>query len=138
MGRTLAIDWGRKRVGVALSDPEGLLASPYDTLPAKPRSRLMEAIGRIVKKENVERIIVGLPLNMNGTEGRSVEEARALVVQIGALDIPVEMIDERLTSWEAEKRLIASGRKPSRDKARIDRAAAAILLQSYLDNRREG
>jgi putative Holliday junction resolvase len=139
MTRILALDWGTVRVGAALSDPLGKIASPYETFPAKPQVELVRRIRETVEKEHVERIIVGLPLNMDGSEGSSAASARAFAEDVRRdLAIPVEMVDERLSSFEAEYRLRAIGRKPSRDKGRVDRAAAAILLQEYLDQHASG
>jgi putative Holliday junction resolvase len=135
MGRILALDWGTVRVGLALSDAGGVMASPYDTLPAKPIERLLQSLQRIVKDEEVERLVVGLPLNMDGSEGASAEKAQELAKLLeDNLPVPVRMLDERLTSFEAERKLREIGRKPSRDKGRVDRVAAAILLQEYLDS----
>jgi len=134
--RILALDWGTVRVGAALSDGLGMIASPYDTFPAKPQVELVRKIRDVVEREEVQRIIVGLPVNMDGSEGKSSEQARAFASIVEQeMGIPVEMVDERLTSFEAERKLRDAGRKPSRDKSRIDRAAATILLQEYLDSK---
>ena len=137
MGRILALDWGRKRIGVAISDPSGFLATPHSTLKAFPRERLWEELGRIIEAENISSLIVGLPFNMDGSEGASAGEARKLVESVRRFGLPVEVHDERLTSFEAERLLREMGKKPSRDKAMVDKAAAAILLQDYLDSHRE-
>lgn len=137
MGRMLALDWGRVRVGVALSDALGLLATPYDTYQAKPREQLLDRIVGLVQREMVDRVIIGLPLNMDGTEGASATEARRLGQELTERGLQVVYYDERLSSYEAESRLRSMGRKPSRDKERVDRAAAAIILQEYLDTHRE-
>lgn len=129
----MAVDWGRVRVGVALSDPMRMFASPYDTLDARSRDRLLESIASIIEREEVGLVVVGLPYNMDGSEGTSAEEARKLAGQIHDLGVAVDTLDERLTSFEAEQKLREIGRKPSRDKGRVDRAAAAILLQEYLN-----
>ncbi|MFH0882716.1 MAG: Holliday junction resolvase RuvX [bacterium] len=139
MTRILALDWGTVRVGAALSDYLGKFASPYETFPAKPQIELFRRVRETVEKEEVERIIIGLPLNMDGSEGVSAGNARRFAELIrGEVGIPVEMVDERLSSFEAEHRLREIGRKPSRDKGRVDRAAAALLLQEYLDRHANG
>lgn len=135
MARILALDWGKVRVGVAISDPMGMFASPYDTFQAKPHDRLLERIKAVIEEEQVEKVIVGLPYNMDGSEGSSAESAKAFADEVRNLGAIVEHHDERLTSYEAEKKLREAGRKPSRDKGRVDRAAAALLLQDYLDSR---
>ncbi|MBS1261910.1 MAG: putative pre-16S rRNA nuclease [Calditrichaeota bacterium] len=133
-GRILAVDWGTVRIGIAVSDRGRTLASPLETLPAKPRARLLERLGAIVREQNVTQIIVGLPLNMDGSEGRSARRARRFAAELAAAaGVGVIGIDERLSSFEAERTLRAIGRQPSRDKGRVDRVAAALLLQEYLD-----
>ncbi|MBZ0266194.1 Holliday junction resolvase RuvX [bacterium] len=130
--RILAIDWGTRRIGVAISDRSGTLASPLVTLNASDKL-LIDKIRDIIIDEEIDRIIVGLPLNMDGSEGKSSIAAREFGVRLNELEIPIEMRDERLSSWSAENLLRESGKKPSKDKARVDRAAAAIFLQGYLD-----
>ncbi len=134
MGRMLALDWGRVRVGVALSDALGMLATPYDTFSAKPRDQLLNKVVELVHREEVERVIIGLPLNMDGSEGASAQEARRLGEELTGRGLPVVYYDERLSSHEAEQKLRSLGHKPSREKGRVDRAAAAIILQEYLDS----
>lgn len=134
MNRVLALDWGTVRIGLALSDPGGTIASPYDTLPAKPRDQLIRKLRSIIANEMVDRLVVGLPLHMDGSRGGSAEKAEELANLLREeFTLPVEMIDERLTSFEAERKLREIGRKPSRDKGRVDRVAATIMLQEYLD-----
>ncbi len=134
MSRILAIDWGMRRVGVALSDPTGFLASPLITLNAEPRTRLIEEIGKLVSEYEVEQLLVGIPYHMDGSEGKSVIHARELINDLAAIGIPIREWDERLTSWEATKLLQENNRKPSKNKGLVDRAAAAIMLQNYLDS----
>ncbi|MDP8207151.1 MAG: Holliday junction resolvase RuvX [Candidatus Electryonea clarkiae] len=135
MSRLLALDWGRKRIGVAISDPSGILASPYTTLDATPRKRLLERIKNIINEENIECIIIGLPLNMDGSEGKSALQARSLADEVESLGIPVKTHDERLSSYEANRLLRDAGKKPSRNKGLIDRAAATLILQDFLDSK---
>jgi putative holliday junction resolvase len=134
-GSILALDWGTVRIGVALSDGGRSLASPYDTFPAKPKQLLFQKIKKVVKTEEVSRIIVGLPINMDGSEGGSAKKAREFAAEVEAETcLDVICIDERLSSFEAEQTLISIGRKPSRDKGRVDRVAATLILQEYLDS----
>ncbi len=135
MGRILAIDWGKKRIGLALSDLSHTLASPYRTLDASPREQLLKHIGEIISEEEIEQIVIGLPLNMNGSESKSSESARILSEQLKEFEVPVEEYDERLSSFEATRILQQNKRKPSRNKGLVDRAAATIILQNYLDER---
>lgn len=132
-GRVMALDWGSVRVGVALSDPMRMIASPWETVEAKPRKRLLERLQKVIEEEQVVLVVVGLPYNMDGSEGASAKEARRLALDVAEFGVPVVEYDERLTSFEAEKKLREIGRKPSRDKGRVDRVAATVLLQEYLE-----
>ena len=132
----MALDWGTVRIGVALSDPMRIIASPYDTFDAKPRDLFLRRISEIIERETVTLVLVGLPFNMDGSEGSSAKGARELVDAVASLGVEVETWDERLSSFAAERALREIGRKPSRDKARIDRVAATMLLQEYLDSHR--
>ena len=138
IGRVMALDWGKVRIGVALSDPMRVIATPYDTFDAKPREQLLKRIADVIEREEVTLVLVGLPFNMDGSEGTSAQAARELVKDVAALGVQVETHDERLSSFAAEKALREIGRKPSRDKARVDRVAATLVLQEYLDSRQTG
>jgi putative Holliday junction resolvase len=137
MGRIMALDVGDKMVGVAISDETGLLAEPR---PPLVRTRLpddLDAVMRLAQQWAVERIVVGLPRNMNGSEGaqaaRTREFARAVRDATGLL---VEFWDERLSTREAERRLIEQDVSRHKRRRRVDGAAAAIILQGYLDRQR--
>lgn len=122
------------RIGVAISDAGRSLASPFDTFDAKPKQALIERIKRVVGAEEISLLVVGLPVNMDGSEGGSAQKAREFATEIGeATGLEVVCVDERLSSFEAEQTLRSIGRKPSRDKGRVDRVAAALFLQEYLD-----
>jgi putative Holliday junction resolvase len=129
--RYLSLDVGNQWIGLALSDPTGFLATPLRTV------RRAEAHGNFVRlliqEHEVDEVIVGLPLNMDGTSGTQVDETYHYVETLGALTVPVRFWDERLSSWEAEQ-IIAQvkGRNPRR-RERLDAIAAAIMLQDYLD-----
>ncbi|MGD0768370.1 MAG: Holliday junction resolvase RuvX [Tepidisphaeraceae bacterium] len=139
--RTLAIDCGERRIGVALSDAGGKLATPYDVLQAvSPRQSISQII-RIIEAEGVERIVVGLPLNMDGSSGpaakKAVEFGRLLSCQSGR---DVVFVDERLSSFQAEQQISArrrSGEKITRKskKRQLDAIAAAGFLQEFLDGK---
>jgi len=132
--RILAVDPGSSRIGLALSDEDGRIALPLRTVH---RSGLDQAVRDVVEEATaagVERIIVGLPLSMDGTEGSAARRARAFAAHIEALArVPVVMWDERLTTVAAERSLDEAGVRGPRRRAIIDQAAAMILLQSYLD-----
>lgn len=135
-GRVCALDLGAARVGVALSDDLGLMAHPRGALKAKPRPKLLEALREIVEAEGVERIVVGFPLDMRGTEGEAARRARALAQEIAdATACDVELFDERLTTVQAQRALTASEVFGQRAKERIDEASAVEILQAWLDAR---
>jgi len=133
ISRILGLDVGDARIGLALSDPIGILASPYKILVREKSPADLQAIIDIARDNKVSRIIVGLPVNMNGTTGGQAEKVREFVNELSArTDIPIEFRDERLTTVQA-KHFMQSSRKPARE-MRYDAAAAALILQSYLDD----
>lgn len=137
MGRFLAIDHGNKRVGLALSDPMKIIAKPFRTLTFTDASELLNSLRDIIESESVEQIILGLPRGMKGQDTAQTKMVLAFAEQLkSALDIPIELIDERLSSVSAEKALIQQEVKTGHNKGRIDETAAAIFLQQYLDQTR--
>lgn len=133
----MGLDPGGRRIGIALSDPTGLLASAHSVLRRTTPDRDMEALRRIAQDHGVAQVVVGLPLHLSGREGDEAERAREFAAQVGAhLGLPVEMVDERLSSLEAERQLLESGVRRARWKDRLDAVAAAVVLQSYLDGLR--
>ena len=132
MHRILGIDYGEKRVGLALSDPMHMIASPYKTIPNKPD--LIVAIQSIMKAEIVEIVVVGLPKGMKGQETAQTKHVTSFVENLNQNDIKVELVDERLTSISAKKALVEQGIKTGHNKGLIDQTAAAIILQQYLDS----
>ena len=135
--RILALDVGEKRIGVALSDPTGLLATPLTTIERKGQDSDIDAALRLATEHEVGEIVVGLPLSMSGRRGPQAGRVDAFVRALAErTDIPLKSVDERLSSVQAERMLRESGIEPSKNKARIDSAAAAIILQSYLDSMR--
>ncbi|MDD9879954.1 MAG: Holliday junction resolvase RuvX [Candidatus Marinimicrobia bacterium] len=137
MGRFLAIDHGNKRVGLALSDPMKIIAKPFRTLTFTDASELLNSLRDIIVSESVEQIILGLPRGMKGQDTAQTKVVLAFAEQLkSALDIPIELIDERLSSVSAEKALIQQEVKTGHNKGRIDETAAAIFLQQYLDQTR--
>jgi len=136
--RSLGLDIGDKRIGVALSDPEGILASPLTIIHRQDESRDIAAITDIINKQQVERVIVGLPRSLDGTLGWQVEKVKDFVQKLCShTEVPVEYRDERLTTVMAERLKRASGSKKTREKTRHDAQAAALILQGYLDEGRE-
>jgi len=138
-GRVLAIDPGRVRVGLALSDPTGLLASGLDTLRSKGRRQDLEALMTIVREREVVEIVVGCPRNLDGSPGAMTEFAERMAEDLRqASGLPVRLWDERLSSLQAERALIEGNmRRDDRREVR-DRVAAILILQGYLDWRSRG
>ncbi|HEY1697380.1 MAG TPA: Holliday junction resolvase RuvX [Polyangiaceae bacterium] len=136
-GRTVALDPGKVRVGVAVDDELGLLAHPRGALDGRDRKALLAALGALADEEQVVRFVVGLPLHMSGDEGASARDARVLAQQLAdATGREVELWDERLTTVQAQRSLRASEVRGRKARDRIDEAAACAILQSWLDARR--
>lgn len=134
--RVLAVDPGTVRCGLAVSDETGLLASPAGVIPVRGGG-VAEAIARRASELGAGLILVGHPLNMDGTVGFRARAVERLVEQIrAATTLEVRLVDERLTSFEAEWRLEEAGVRPRDRKARVDSAAATVLLQDWLDDPR--
>lgn len=135
--RVLAVDPGSKRVGLALSDPTGTIAQGLTTLDAEPLETLPERVAAIAREKDAGRIVVGLPRRMDGSFGPEAKAARELAAQLRkAARLPVELMDERLTTVEAERSLREAGVHGRHRRQRVDRVAAALLLQSHLDRNR--
>lgn len=135
--RVLAVDPGSKRVGVAVSDPSGTIAQALATVPAEPRETLGERLAWIAREQAAGRIVVGLPRRMDGTEGPEAKSARSLAEELRrTARLPVELVDERLTTAQAERAMIDAGARRGRRRERIDQVAATLLLQSHLDRKR--
>lgn len=137
MRRLLAIDYGERRIGLALSDPTGTLASPLDTLVRRRGKRPpLRAIETLALTHEVGGLVVGLPLDFEGHENEWCGEIRAVGDELSRrLEVPVTYVDERFSSVQAERALREIGVKPSRRdaKGRVDAAAAAVILQGHLD-----
>lgn len=132
--RVAAVDLGSVRVGVAVSDELGLLAHPRPAMDGRNSKKLLADLGRFARTEGVDRFLVGLPLDMRGTEGRAASRARRFAEALAAATgRPVELVDERLTTVEAARRMREAGTDARRGRGRIDAAAAAVLLQAWLD-----
>ncbi|HKC19557.1 MAG TPA: Holliday junction resolvase RuvX [Candidatus Dormibacteraeota bacterium] len=133
----LAVDPGSKRVGLALSDPTGTIAQPLSTVDAEPRETLADRLGEIALRHEVKRIVVGLPRRLDGSEGPEAKAARALGDELRkASGLPIELVDERLTTALAERSMISTGVRRARRRATIDQVAATLLLQAHLDKKR--
>ena len=146
----LAVDYGRARIGLALADSETRMAQPLSTLERINRNEDMRRLRELVSEHNVKQIVVGLPLRLDGTRGEMAEETERFAQRVRKqIGVPVEMVDERLTSWEAERLLeevqgrfihhekLTGSKKPKNVKAKmtVDAMAAAFILKEYLDRR---
>ena len=136
MGRIIAIDYGTKRTGLAITDPGQRIATPMETVPTH---RLMNYLQEYMQKEAVDLLVVGFPMQMDYSESESVKQIRYFV---GAFrkrfkEVPVKWVDERFTSSLAKDTLVRGGMKKSkrREKGQVDRVSAALILQSYLEQR---
>jgi putative holliday junction resolvase len=133
--RVLAIDHGSKRMGIAISDELKMIAQPLDYIPAEPLAAFRERLEEIVRDKDVGLVVVGMPRNMDGTYGPAAAKVKEFVEMLrGALAIPIRTWDERLTSAQANRYLIQADVKRSKRKDKVDKTAAAILLQSFLDS----
>lgn len=135
--RILAVDPGSKRVGLALSDPTGTIAQPLSTVDAEPHDTLAGRLAAVAIEKQAGRIIVGLPRRMDGSYGPEAKAARELAAQLRhASRLPVELVDERLTTVAAERSLREGNVRGAARKANVDQVAATLLLQSHLDRKR--
>jgi len=133
--RLLGIDYGIKRIGIALSDPQGTMALPFDTILVRPDGSHIKAILEIVDAYQVDKVVVGLPFNMNGSIGTAGDEVIRWGKQLEtALGLPVVFWDERLTTSEAHEILTNMKVKGKRRKRTVDKIAASIILKGYLDS----
>ncbi len=129
----MGLDVGDKRIGVANSDPLGILASPLTIINRNNNETDIKAVVDIIKKYDVERVIVGLPISLDGSLGTQANKAQEFAGELKrAVEIPIELRDERLTTVQAQ-RLVKDSRKTSKD-TRYDAIAAALILQNYLDS----
>ncbi|MBI4551820.1 MAG: Holliday junction resolvase RuvX [Candidatus Latescibacteria bacterium] len=137
-GRVLGIDYGLRRVGLAISDPTGRIAHGLETLDAASQDAVQEAIRRIGDRYDIRKVIVGLPVNMDGTMGESTGRVVEFVQALSArTDAQVITWDERLTSHAAQRAMIEMGRSLKGRKKDIDRISATLILQGYLDSVRQ-
>ncbi len=134
----LGLDVGRKRVGVAGCDGTGLIATGLTTIQRTSFKEDVEQLQKLVQEREVQILVVGLPYSLDGSIGFQAKQVRKFAKRVAkALDLPLEFVDERLTSVEAQEQMKAQNLVPSRHKALIDRKAAAIILQQWLDQRRQ-
>lgn len=133
--RILALDHGTKRIGVAVSDELKLIAQPLEYIPAEPFADFLARLKELLRDKEVEMILVGLPRNMDGSYGPAALKVQEFVAALKtAVTAPIKTWDERLTSAQANRFLIEGNVRREKRKEKVDKTAAAILLQSYLDS----
>ena len=136
-GKYLAVDYGDKRTGLADCDPSGMIASGIGTISEGGMTKTAERVAEEPKKRSAKKIIVGLPKNMDGTEGERAEVIRMFAEKLaGFTDIPIELYDERMTTMVAHRFLTESGTFGKKRKGVVDTLSAEIILQNYLDRER--
>jgi putative Holliday junction resolvase len=132
-----ALDLGRRRIGVAIAQDRDSAAYPTGAIRRRSLATDLEVIRTLIGSRNVDRLVVGLPLNMDGSEGAGARSARSFAQALGeSLDIPVDLFDERLTSFEAKERLKGRSGRGRRKKGVVDAVAAAIILDGWLQAHR--
>ncbi|MEO0453803.1 MAG: Holliday junction resolvase RuvX [Verrucomicrobiota bacterium] len=135
MSRILGIDYGTKRIGIAISDPTGSLTQPLPFLNAHPFKTLIDELRSMVREKEIAQIVIGIPRNMDGSYGDAADRAREFTLRLQeALLIPITTVDERMTTIQASRQLRAAGKKAHQQKQHIDSASAEIILQTYLDS----
>lgn len=134
-GRALGLDPGQRRIGVAISDPLGMIAQPHSVIDRQEEEPL-DAIRNLVLDYDVSVVVIGLPISLSGREGPAAEAARVFAAEVSeAVDCEVELMDERFTSVRAEQSLLEANVRRERRRIVRDKVAAAVMLQAYLDRR---
>ena len=135
MGRVLGIDYGDSRIGLAMSDPLKIIASPFKTIRNEGNEKCLQVFQSLIKEKDVEAIVVGLPMGLKGQETAQTKKVREFADLLYVLKLPIHLEDERLSSVSAEKSMIQQNIKTGHNKGLIDQRAAAIILQQFLDKR---
>ena len=136
MGRLLALDIGERRIGVALSDPMHIIASPYSVIDRKLTPDYKAEIKKMIYEKQVEALVIGLPLTLKNRISKQTEKVQLIIKELTSeLALPVHTIDERLSSVSAKNTLKLKGVKTGHNKGEIDKIAAAIFLQEFLDSK---
>lgn len=133
--RILALDHGTKRIGIAISDELKMIAQPLEFISAEPLADVFARLNQLIQEKTVELILVGMPRNMDGSYGPAAVKVQEFVAALkAALQVPIRTWDERLTSAQANRVLLQGNVRRDKRKQQVDKMAAAILLQSYLDS----
>ena len=135
MGRILGIDYGDVRIGLALTDPLKIIASPFRTIQNRNNDFIIKELDSIINEKKIETLVIGLPIGLNNQETIQTKKVRLFADLIKILGIPIYFQDERLSSISAKKSLIIQNIKTGSNKSMIDKAAAAIFLQQFIDTK---
>jgi putative Holliday junction resolvase len=135
MGRILGIDYGDVRIGLALTDPLKIIASPFRTIQNRNNDFIIKELDFIINEKKIETLVIGLPIGLNNQETIQTKKVRLFADLIKILGIPIYFQDERLSSISAKKSLIIQNIKTGSNKSMIDKAAAAIFLQQFIDTK---
>ena len=134
MSRFLGIDYGTVRIGLALSDPTGTLASPLPFLENQSPQQVTTALSELIQTHQITGLVIGIPRNMDGTYGPSAQKVRDFIGQIQkSISLPITPIDERLTTTQASKQLSGMGLNQKQLRKKVDSSSASLILQQYLD-----
>ena len=134
LNRVLSIDYGNKRIGLAVSDPLQIIAKPYETISNESNDQVIKMLNEIIIEKNIGKIIIGLPLTLKGEKSKQTLETLKFVDFVKEkINIEVETYDERLSSIQAKNSLVMQGIKTGHNKGDVDQTAAALFLQGYLD-----
>ncbi|MBC8183436.1 Holliday junction resolvase RuvX [candidate division KSB1 bacterium] len=133
--RILGIDFGEKRIGIAVSDPLMITAQPLPTLKIKNPAEIFIELGKIISEKNISEVVVGMPLNLKGQKGLTAKKVEEFIQKLKEkFHLPVLEWDERFTSFVAERIIKEMGKSPSRNKAKVDQISAVLILQGFLDH----
>ena len=134
MSRLLGIDYGTVRIGLALSDPTGILASPLPFLENQSPQQVISTMTALIETHQITGLVIGIPRNMDGTYGPSAQKVRDFIAQIQkSISLPITPIDERLTTAQASKQLSGIGLNQKQLRKKVDSSSASLILQQYLD-----
>ena len=134
MSRLLGIDYGTVRIGLALSDPTGILASPLPFLENQSPQQVISTMTALIETHQITGLVIGIPRNMDGTYGPSAQKVRDFIAQIQkSISLPITAIDERLTTAQASKQLSGIGLNQKQLRKKVDSSSASLILQQYLD-----
>ena len=135
MARILGLDYGDKRIGASLSDPLRLIASPHTVLKNEGISKLLQDLKKIINEKTIDTIVIGLPINLKGNDTLQTLKIRKIKSQIESLNVKIFFEDERLSSSMAKKSMIIQRIKTGQNKSMVDKRAASIILQQFLNKR---